>query len=99
MPRRASTNTPASAARCCGLTQPSVRRLIEVRDNLIARIAEARNQGWLGEADGLQISLAGARQKLDQLDQMTAARSTSVHLGMPTFPQVAGRSTTASTCR
>ena len=81
----------------CPLLRPDVTqrgRLIEVRDNLIARIAEARNQGWLGEADGLQISLAGARQKLDQLDQMTAARWTSVHLGMPTFPQVAGRSTT-----
>ena len=67
-------------------------RLIEVRDNLISRIAEARNQGWLGEADGLQISLAGAREKLRQLDQM-AASSTRVQLGMPTFPQVAGRST------
>ena len=83
----------------CPLLRPDITqrgRLIEVRDNLIARIAEARTQGWLGEADGLQISLAGARQKLDQLDQMTA-RSTSVHLGMPTFPQVAGRSTTVHT--
>ena len=80
----------------CPLLRPDPTqrgRIIEVRDNLIARIAEARSQGWLGEADGLQISLAGARQKLDQLDQMTA-RSTSVHLGMPTFPQAAGRSTT-----
>ena len=69
----------------------------EERERGISRIAEARNHGWLGEADGLQISLAGARQKLDQLDQMTAARSTSVHLGMPTFPQIAGRSTTIQT--
>jgi integrase len=83
----------------CPLLRPDLTqrgRLIEVRDNLIARIAEARTQGWLGEADGLQISLAGARQKLDQLDQMTA-RSTTIHLGMPTFPQVAGRSTTVQT--
>jgi hypothetical protein len=42
--------------------------LIEIRDNLHARIAEARQQGWLGEVDGLQISLTGARQKLVQLD-------------------------------
>lgn len=79
----------------CPLLRPDTAqrgRLIEVRDNLIARIAEARIQGWLGEADGLQISLAGAREKLRQLDQM-AARSTSTHLGMPTFRQVAGRST------
>jgi hypothetical protein len=84
----------------CPLLRPDLTqrgRLIEIRDNLISRIAEARNHGWLGEADGLQISLAGARQKLDQLDQMTAARSTSVHLGMPTFPQIAGRSTTVQT--
>jgi hypothetical protein len=83
----------------CPLLRPDVTqrgRLIEVRDNLIARIAGARTQGWLGEADGLQISLAGAREKLDQLDQMTA-QPTSVHLGMPTFPQVAGRSTTVQT--
>jgi hypothetical protein len=83
----------------CPLLRPDLAqrgRLIEVRDNLIARIAEARTQGWLGEADGLQISLAGAREKLNQLDQMTA-RSTSVHLGMPTFPQVAVRSTTVHT--
>jgi hypothetical protein len=84
----------------CPLLRPGLAqrgRLIEIRDNLIVRIAEARNHGWLGEADGLQISLAGARQKLDQLDQMTAAHSTSVHLGMPTFPQIAGRSTTIQT--
>ena len=84
----------------CPLLRPDLAqrgRLIEIRDNLIARIAEARNHGWLGEADGLQISLAGARQKLDQLDQITAARSTSVRLGMPTFPQIAGRLSTVQT--
>ena len=64
---------------------------VEIRDNLHARIAEARQQGWLGEVDGLQISLTGARQKLAQLDQI-AAKPTSTHLGMPSFPQIAGRS-------
>ena len=29
-----------------------------IRDNLIARIEEARDEGWLGEVEGLQISLA-----------------------------------------
>jgi hypothetical protein len=70
-------------------------RLIEVRDNLIARVAEARQQGWLGEVDGLQISLDGARQKMDQIEQMTA-RSTDVNLDMPTFSQIAGRATTTN---
>jgi hypothetical protein len=69
------------------------QRLIAVRDNLIVRIDEARRNGWLGEVDGLQVSLAGAREKLTQLDQL-AARAGSVQLGMPTFPQIAGRSIT-----
>ena len=48
----------------CPLLRPDPaqrQRLLEVRDNLLARIAEARHEGWLGEVDGLQISLAGAR--------------------------------------
>ena len=57
----------------CPLLRPDPAqraRLVEIRDNLHARIAEARQQGWLGEVDGLQISLTGAREKLAQLDQI-----------------------------
>jgi hypothetical protein len=43
-------------------------RLIEIRENLAARVAEAEGQGWLGEIEGLQISLAGAESKLAQID-------------------------------
>jgi hypothetical protein len=78
----------------CSLLRPDPAqrpRLVEIRDNLHARIAEARQQGWLGEVDGLQISLTGAREKLAQLDQI-ATRTTSTHLGMPSFGQLAGRS-------
>jgi integrase-like protein len=39
-------------------------RIAEIRDNLTARIAEAEREGWLGEAEGLKISLAGAEDKL-----------------------------------
>jgi hypothetical protein len=46
-------------------------RLIEIRDNLVARIAEARDQGWLGEIEGLQVSLAGAEEKLAQMERRT----------------------------
>jgi len=56
----------------CPLLRPDPAqrpRLIEVRDNLIARVAEARQQGWLGEVDGLQISLDGARQKMTRLSR------------------------------
>jgi Phage integrase family len=70
----------------CPLLRPDPaqrQRLLDVRDNLIARIEEARRQGWLGEVEGLQISLAGARAKLTQLDQI-ASRRAPINLGVPT---------------
>ncbi len=47
-------------------------RITEIRDNLIARIAEAEREGWLGEVEGLRISLAGANEKLTQIDRRAA---------------------------
>jgi integrase len=44
-------------------------RLVEICDNLTARIAEAEREGWLGEVEGLQVSLAGAEDKLAQIDR------------------------------
>ncbi|MFI5674121.1 hypothetical protein [Streptomyces cellulosae] len=44
---------------------------------------------WLGEVEGLQVSLVGAQDKLAQLDTEAARRSTAVSLGMPTFGQIA----------
>ncbi|MEV0495668.1 hypothetical protein [Streptomyces atratus] len=43
-------------------------RLVEVRDNLLVRIAEVEREGWLGKVEGLQVSVAGAQEKLAQLD-------------------------------
>jgi hypothetical protein len=60
-------------------------RLEEIRDNLLARITEAEREGWLGEVEGLQVSLAGANDKLAQLDQRACNRTT-VELGIPTVP-------------
>jgi integrase len=60
-------------------------RLVEIRDNLIARIAQAQREGWLGEVEGLQVSLAGANDKLTQLDRRVRNHTTTVDLGMPTF--------------
>lgn len=54
-------------------------RLVEIRDNLRARIAEAQREGWLGEVEGLQVSLAGANQKLAQIEPQPAP----INLGMP----------------
>jgi integrase len=56
-------------------------RLLEIRDNLKARIAEAEREGWLGEVEGLQVSLAGAEDKLAQLDRRNA---NTTDLGIPT---------------
>src|SRR6266581_4080405 len=57
-------------------------RLIEIRDNLKARIAEAEREAWLGEIEGLKVSLTGAEDKLTQIDQRPH-RATTVHLGFP----------------
>jgi len=49
---------------------PSQRdRLLEIQDNLVARIGEAEHEGWLGEVEGLRVSLAGAQDKLAQIDR------------------------------
>jgi integrase len=60
-------------------------RLAEIRDNLTARIAEAEREGWLGEIEGLQISLAGANDKLVQIDRRSGGRQ-PVDLGFPALP-------------
>ena len=73
---------------------PAARpRLLQIRDNLIARIVEAETQHWLGEAEGLKVSLAGARTKLAQMDQIATRRASSVELGIPSFTDSAGRTT------
>ena len=81
----------------CPLLRPDPdarQRLAQIRDNLIARIAEAEANRWLGEAEGLKVSLAGARAKLAQMDQISARRKQAVQLGIPTFTDAAGRAST-----
>ncbi len=63
-------------------------RIAEIRGNLIARIAEAEREGWLGEVEGLRFSLAGADDKLAQIDRRSQAPA-AVTLGMPGFPAAA----------
>ncbi|GAB3159735.1 tyrosine-type recombinase/integrase [Microbispora hainanensis] len=58
------------------------------------RCGRTRNtEGWLGEAEGLRVSLAAAKVKLVQLDERTR-RATTINLGLPAFRQVAGRAAT-----
>jgi hypothetical protein len=68
-------------------------RLIEIRNNMIARIAEAEQHGWLGEVENLNVSLTAAEGKLAQLDER-ARKAATVNLGIPTFREIAGRTAT-----
>ena len=75
----------------CSMHWPSPAqrpRIAEIRDNLIARIAEAEREGWHGEAEGLKISLAGARDKLTQIDRRSAPAG-PVTIGMHAFASAA----------
>jgi hypothetical protein len=55
---------PACVAPCCGFRRDKGRRLVKIVGNLRERITEARINGWLGEVQGLQVSLDAAHNKL-----------------------------------
>ena len=81
----------------CSLLRPDPTqrpRLEEIRANLHDRIAEAEREGWLGEIEGLKVSLAGTEDKLAQIDAALRRGGEAVQLGMPAFPDIAGRSVT-----
>jgi hypothetical protein len=82
-----------SCVRCPLLrVDPAQRqRLIDIRDNLTARITEAEREGWFGEAEGLRVSLVAAKEKLAQTDVTLQRRAAGIELGMPTFPNVVSR--------
>ncbi|MGW1219305.1 hypothetical protein ACWD6Z_12350 [Streptomyces californicus] len=64
-------------------TDPAQRgRLEEIRDNLLAHVAEAEREGWPGEVEGLKVSLAGAEDQLAQIDRQS--HKATIILGMPT---------------
>jgi Phage integrase family len=74
-------------------------RLEEIRDNLLARIAEAEREGWTGEAEGLKVSLDAANNKLAQVDLTEARRAEHVHLGIPAYRDIAAATQTTGACR
>ncbi len=81
----------------CSLLRPDPAkraRLEEIRDNLEARIIEAKREGWLGEVEGLQVSYSGVNDKLAQIDATLHRKSAATELGTPHFNQVAGRPST-----
>lgn len=71
-------------------------RLTGIRDNLLARIAEAQARGWLGEVEGLKVSLAAANNKLAQLEFASARSRGAADLGMPAFRDTAARTITVA---
>lgn len=82
-PRAKNTAKLREACLRCSMHWPDPAqrdRIAEIRDNLIARIAEAERKGWLGEIEGLQTTLAGAEDKLAQIDHRA---HTTIDLGMP----------------
>jgi hypothetical protein len=61
-------------------------RLLTIISNLGGRVVEARENGWLGEVDGLQIRLAVATEKLATLDRITPrVDSGHANLGKPSL--------------
>lgn len=59
-------------------------RLEEIHANLLDRLQEAKDQGWLGEVAAIEATLAAAEQKLAAMRDL-AARHITVNLGMPDF--------------
>jgi hypothetical protein len=85
-PTAVPANTSTSRIRCSMLRiDPQQRpRLVEIVRNLGDRITEARHNGWLGEVEGLQVSLNAARAKLAALDRSQFRPAASLtSLGMP----------------
>ena len=77
----------------CPLLRPDPRqrsRLVEIEVNLGSRIDEAIREGWSGESEGLEVSLAATREKLATMDEI-AARQTEDHLDTPGFARTAVR--------
>jgi hypothetical protein len=82
----ATMNTPA-AQRVTPTRPHQADRLREIIANLHARITEAGQNNWLGEVDGLKTSLAGAQEKLEEMERLTADDG-PVLLGLPTINAV-----------
>lgn len=70
----------------CGLLRPDpaqADRHQNIITNLADRIEEAEQNNWLGEVEGLKISLEAAELKLSPMERQTA--SVTVDLSLPTM--------------
>jgi hypothetical protein len=58
-------------------------RLDEIEDDLLARRARAEREAWLGEVEGIDLTLTYLRQKREETKRL--ARVAPVDLGIPTI--------------
>ncbi len=65
-------------------------RLEEIHANLLDRLHEAKEHGWLGEVAAIETTRAAAQQKLEAMRDLDK-RKRVVHLGMPDIHETAGR--------
>jgi hypothetical protein len=56
-------------------------RLDEIETDLLDRRARAEQEGWLGEIEGIDLTLTFLRQKREESQRL--ARIAPVNLGMP----------------
>ncbi|MFI5741347.1 tyrosine-type recombinase/integrase [Streptomyces anulatus] len=60
-------------------------RLVDIRQNLTDRIAEAEREGWLGDVEGLSVSLAATEEKIAQIDAREERKMSPTFLGIPSI--------------
>jgi hypothetical protein len=87
---RASTSTAAFTAAFTGPRPPSGPASPRSATTSSPAPPKPNRRGWHGEAEGLKISLAGARDKLAQIDRRSA-HAGPVTLGMPAFASAVPR--------
>jgi hypothetical protein len=63
-------------------------RLDEIEDDLLARQARAEAEGWLGEIEGIDLTLSFLRQKREETRRL--ARIAPVDLGIPAILPAGG---------
>jgi hypothetical protein len=62
-----------------GRDPKTIRRLDELQSDLLAHRAHAESQGWLGEIEGIDLTLTFLRNKRTRAQRLT----TPTHLGLP----------------
>ena len=63
-------------------------RLVEIRDNLTARIAEAQREGWLGDVEGLRSASTAPTTNSLRSNDAHPARRPSTSASPPSRPDL-----------